>query len=119
MIVGAEGFCALKGESIARQFIADNHHAVGSVPDMDCGGSAILEEIALEHGSSIKDIDGRHGRIPAEKSGVREREQTGTIPQHSLANRPPKSGPVDVEIAVPVDGLDANTGGSRACTGDV
>src|ERR1035438_7218870 len=86
VIVGAQRLRTLEGEGVARQFVGHNHHAVGAGADMDGGGSAVLEEIALEHGASTDDVYGRQGRAPVDKTSVGEGEETRIIPGDGLEN---------------------------------
>src|ERR1035441_2507543 len=86
VIVGAQRLRTLEGEGVAGQFVGHNHHAVGAGADMDGDGSAVFEEIALEHGASTDDVYRRQGRAPVDETSVGEREQTRIIPGDPLEN---------------------------------
>src|ERR1017187_10492983 len=86
VIVGAQRLRTLEGEGVAAQFVGHNHHAVGAGADMDGGGSAVFEEIALEHGAPTNDVYGRQGRARVDETSVGEREQTHIVPGDALEN---------------------------------
>src|ERR1017187_8873791 len=86
VIVGAQRLRTLEGEGVAGQFVGRNHYAVGAGANMDGSGSAVFEEIALEHGPPTNDVYGRQGRAPVDETSVGEREQTRIIPGDALEN---------------------------------
>src|ERR1039457_5577773 len=87
VVVGAQRLRTLEGEGVARQFVGHNHYAVGAGANMDGGGSAVFEEIALEHGASTDDIYCRQGRAPVDETSVGKGEQTRIVPGDALKQR--------------------------------
>ena len=83
------------------------------------GADAVGEVVALEHRAPGKNRDGRDGGVPGQHARVGERQQACAAPGDRLANGTPETGAVDIQVAGPRQGLDADVMGAPACIGDI